>query len=366
MPYTRVLDTCPDCRVESALVAHFDAESLSSMLGIASRSRCRLCGRESVGDVFPECEIPDDSEQRMLEDRCPSCGDPLDEVEHLVSECATCGISANERVVRRGTEFDSLDDLRGALDRWAAEEGRRSADAFVEASFPDGSLEEVYKRLMQGETVETRLDVLTPLLEEEDEEEEVTDEMQAPVAETVDASDEVEEPEAEGAIVEEARSTVPSREAKEEDTEVQNPTTEVSPPATESDIPLDHVAIRLLPLVSVMMADGKRHSSEEAFIQGILDAVHAERIPEEFFRTYPPSSLPKPDGQEDRIRMIEAMVHLVHVDRHRSGREMRVVRDFARAWEVSGKKVTFWDKKYRQRYAKGLLRLRLLVMNAVL
>ena len=67
MPAYQILDECPACRVESAVAALYEPEAPCCLLGVASESHCRLCGRRTAGRVTPDCPPPDDPVARMRE-----------------------------------------------------------------------------------------------------------------------------------------------------------------------------------------------------------------------------------------------------------------------------------------------------------
>ena len=117
----------------------------------------------------------------------------------------------------------------------------------------------------------------------------------------------------------------------------------------------------LLPLVSVMVADGRVHPAEEAFLNRVLARHRYPPIPALHVRVHRPETVPVSSSPEARSRMIEAMVHLVHVDRLRDGTEFRVVEEYARAWGVDPTQVARWDQTHRKRYATGMQRLWLIL-----
>jgi len=330
----QILDECPNCRVESALAAVYDPHQPCSLLGVAAESTCRLCGRRTTGRVEPECPAPDDPEGRMRDERCPRCGDTLGEDDRLSARCSSCGLEARERVRNPGARFTSLDQLEGALGRWARLEGSESTAEFVESSFLDGELGAVFARLEAGERVETNFDVLAFLFPEIA--------MAAAVPVEIDA--EVESP----------RGSESESEPVCRTTESEGPRVPTLEQRTEAWAPL-------LPLVSVMVADGRVHPAEEAFLNRVLARHRYPPIPAEHVRVHRPETVPVSSKPEARRRMVEAMVHLVHVDRLRDGTEFRVVEEYARAWGVDPARVARWDQLYRKRYATGMQRLWLIL-----
>ena len=388
----QILDECPNCRVESALAAVYDPHQPCSLLGVAAESTCRLCGRRTTGRVEPECPAPDDPEGRMRDERCPRCGDTLGEDDRLSARCSSCGLEARERVRNPGARFTSLDQLEGALGRWARLEGSESTAEFVESSFLDGELGAVFARLEAGERVETNFDVLAFLFPEIA--------MAAAVPVEIDA--EVESPR--GSESESERTAAPTETepvCRTTETESESVTERTAAPTeteTESESETERMAAPtetetesesesepvcrttesegprvptleqrteawapLLPLVSVMVADGRVHPAEEAFLNPVLARHRYPPIPAEHVRVHRPETVPVSSKPEARRRMVEAMVHLVHVDRLRDGTEFRVVEEYARAWGVDPARVARWDQLYRKRYATGMQRLWLIL-----
>jgi len=357
----QVLDECPCCRVESAVAALFDPAHVCCLLGVAASSRCRLCGRAARGRVNRNCPLPADAEQRLHSDRCPSCEGRMGERERLDSTCSRCGIAASEEEIRPGQRFAAVTDLEDALRRWAREEGHDSTEQFVTSSFLDGETSQIYRRIRENDRVETNFDVLAFLFPE------------LAVASAVPSEA------AEGGEGIETRSDPPGERPERSVASEATPTPRMPPTDPGDDhVPDDPVGVpptdtgetirsepwaSMLPLVSVMVADGRVHPAEEAFLQRFLAANQCPPIPAELMRVHRPGAVPVPPDPLARERMLEAMVHLVHVDRLRDGTEFRVVEEFARAWDVPPQRVAHWDQLYRKRYAAGLRRLWLILQS---
>ena len=274
------------------------------------------------------------------------------------AQCGQCGIVARAEETRPGDRFRRAGDLERALGCWAREEGHDSADDFVASSFLDGDTGRIYERIRDGERVETNFDVLAFLFPELALASSIPLEPSAaaePAPSSPAASLEAPSSRPRGSPASE-----PVRPAPDE-----SPVASVSPPATAS--PADEIRCEpwapMLPLVSVMVADGRVHPAEEAFLQRILTANQCPPVPAAFVRVHRPDSVPVPPDPRARERMIEAMIHLVHVDRLRDGTEIRVVEEYARAWGIAAARVTHWDDLYRRRYATGLRRLWLILQS---
>ncbi len=376
MPAFQILDECPACHVESAVAAIYDPLSPASALGVAAESRCRLCGRVTVGTVEPACAPPGAGAERTREDACPRCGEVLTEEDRMATRCSHCGIAALSVERRPGTRFGSVDQLEEALAAWARAEGNEDTLEFVESSFLDGSLDAVFARLQSGERVETNFDVLAFLFPEVALAAAVPmelgpEEMAPPAGDTagqlaVESDpgqggtgswppvDSEPEPGATGNLlpVESESTGGDDPPAGDETDDERRPTTLEE--RTEAWAPM-------LPLVSVMVADGRVHPAEEAFLNRVLARHKVPPIPAAHVRVHRPETVPVSSSPRARERMVEAMVHLVHVDRLRDGTEFRVVEEYARAWGVDPAKVRHWDKLYRKRYATGTQRLWLIL-----
>jgi hypothetical protein len=359
MPAFQILDLCPSCRVESALAAVFDPLDPCCLLGVCSTSRCRLCGRETRGRVTPAIEPPPDAEERLRSEQCPACAERLGDTEIAESRCEQCGAVADEREVRAGESFESEVELRLALRRWGGQEGHETANEFAEACFLDERVGRIYERIRDREVVETNFDVLAFLFPE----------MAMAAAIPDDALDEgAPAPPRPRPERTPPPPSAPSRPRPQPEDPTDETPTIIEPAAPAAD-PDPAAAFRgepwapLLPLVSVMVADGRVHPAEHAFLKRFLKANRCPPIPTEHLRVHRPDAVPLPPDPRTRARMLEAMVHLVHVDRLRDGSEFRVVEEFARAWGVDPMAIARWDALYRKRHATGLQRLWLILQS---
>lgn len=357
----QILDECPACHVESAVAAIYDPLSPASALGVAAESRCRLCGRVTVGQVEPACDVPANASDRTRGDTCPRCGEILSEDDRVSARCSHCGIVARSQERRGGARFSSVSQLEEALARWAQAEGQSDTHEFVESSFLDGSLDAVFRKIQAGERVETNFDVLAFLFPEVALAAAVPMDLDDLGPAPAPAPAPVPEPPAPETLPGPAAAPVSAAEILEPEVlpdadpsedEEQRPSTLEE--RTEAWAPM-------LPLVSVMVADGRVHPAEEAFLNRVLARHKVPPIPAAHVRVHRPETVPVSSSPRARERMVEAMVHLVHVDRLRDGTEFRVVEEYARAWGVDPTKVSHWDKLYRKRYATGTQRLWLIL-----
>ncbi len=364
MTVFQILDECPACRVESAVTAMYDHANPACLLGVAAESRCRMCGRLTRGAVTPECITSQASEQPTLDECCPSCGKKLDEDERVVGRCESCGVRAYAQEIRHGETFNSLDQLQRALARWGAQEGYDGPEEFVANTFLETDMAQLYERMRSGKRVETNLDVLAFLFPEVAlaaavgtsavDEEFPAARQGGGVAPPV--SSETVPPPALAPEMDRASSPPPVQPQAPESGEQAAPVARTAPDAPE----FTEEFLRwgtMLPLVSVMVADGRVHPEEEAFITRVLARHKMPPVPGHLVRVHRPETVPFSESMKAREAMLESMVHLVHVDRLRDGTEIRVVDEYARYWGIPPQRVTHWDELYRDHYATGTRRL---------
>jgi hypothetical protein len=107
----QLLEDCPDCRVEGAVVALFDPQIVE---GVAVEATCRLCGRHAaLGDVL-----------------------------------------------HRGVRFGTVEEVVVALRDWSTAEGEPDLEAFCAANLGGVSAREVGAMVLRGEPVSTSFDVV--------------------------------------------------------------------------------------------------------------------------------------------------------------------------------------------------------------
>ncbi len=110
----------------------------------------------------------------------------------------------------------------------------------------------------------------------------------------------------------------------------------------------------MLPLVSVMMADGAPKPAEKDYIQKLLEALGSPPVPANMLKVHEPLDVPMPKAERSRAKMIESMIRLVYLDQRRSNVEMQIVRKFAEAWGVPSAKVAEYDREHGKKQSKGL------------
>ncbi|MCB9686554.1 MAG: hypothetical protein H6738_08365 [Alphaproteobacteria bacterium] len=114
-------------------------------------------------------------------------------------------------------------------------------------------------------------------------------------------------------------------------------------------------------LVSVMVADGTLRAAERAFVVAFLEREGLAAMTPDDLRVWRAAELGPPPPPDLRDRLLEAAVHLMHLDRQREGSEWRVIRAFAKAWGVPDERLRAWDQGYDRKYTSAMTRLGLLI-----
>lgn len=315
----QVLATCPHCRVEAALVQIMDPVHPATHLGRPTEQRCRCCGwqAEALEEPFSPSLPPSSG-------RCPNCSKALSEAARTGRGiCGHCSYTPRLRETTPPLNLRDGPTAHRALARWAEEEGESDVERFCTAHL-SGSPAQVVAQLGRGETVRTTFDVIAWLFPGQGGGASQTPQ-DAPSARPVEVVDRPPAP-----IDEDVSAGLPR--------------------------PLDpRVPARVL--ISVMAADGEIRPGERRFIDAFLQAEGLPPMEASDLRIWRPHELEAPADHNVRAQLIEACVHLVHLDRERDGTEWKVVRAFAGAWGVSEAQLEAWDKTYDERYATTMTRL---------
>ncbi len=262
---------------------------------------------------------------------CPHCRteaavlelmDPLDPgcAAGVPSErrCRLCAwTELRGRPVGAPEDLTDPDRARAALARWAAEDGEPDVDVFCTANL-GGDAAHVVALLGRRDPVPTTFDVIAFLF-----------------------------PGAGGGSVGRALDHTPIVDGLPGDAPV-----EAAPVAAPMD---PRTPARLL--VSVMVADGTLRSGERTFVLRFLEREGFPPLAPDDLRVWRPAELGPVPEPALRDRLLEAAVHLMHLDRERDGSEWTVVREFARAWGVPEATLAGWDRGYERRYASAMGRL---------
>ncbi len=245
--------------------------------------------------------------------------------------CRACGFEERAdgegalSTTRAPLDLRSAEVARAALGRWAAEEGEGDVERFCTANL-GGGVDEVLVRLGRGEVVGTTFDVIAFLF---------------PHAGAGAGG---------GDALPRVVDGLPPEVA--------------APPARAPEVAMDpHTPARFL--VSVMLADGALRSGERRFVDGFLLRNEWPALRAEDLRVWRPLELGSPPPAALRDRLLEAAVHLMHLDRVRDGNEWRVVKAFASAWGLPEQRLREWDARYGRRYSSVMQRLGALVSGWV-
>jgi len=314
-PY-QVLSDCPKCRTEASIVQLMDPMHPASHLGVPVDSRCRMCSW-----AFVAAEEPFVPRLPMTSGRCPACQKPLPEAARFgEAPCPHCDYEPLRMEVHGPLDLGDQAAARAALVRWAEEEGV-PVDDFCAANMGRPA-DEVVQLLVQRRPVPTSFDVIAYLF---------------PSGAAGGAASMARTPE----VVD-----LPPVEVVEPDPVVVGGGEAPMHPRTPARV-----------LVSVMLADGELRAGERQFVNRFLQLHDLEPLSHNDLRVWRPLELGPQPPPELRDRILEAAVHLAHLDRERDGSEWKVLSAFARAWGVTDDQLGVWDKQYDRRYATTMNRL---------
>lgn len=272
-----VLSACPSCKVEAALLELFDPEQ---RVGVALESQCRLCGYQAE----------------------------LGEVK------------------QPGAQFGSVFEVMAALDRWAEEDREEDVRAFTIHNFQGMTPEQVADRILAGLPVETGFDVIAWLFPS------------SAMAMGAGERREPRPPEPE---------RPPGMRPALQKLSLQKPDPGEPAPIRPQDLRIRHTRSAdadapppptaidpLAParaLVSVMMADGQPHPAERRAVEALLKAGEHPALPEAEWRVYRPQEAGNP---KDAAAIVAGMRRVAMSDGVVDGSEVRVIREYARAWQI--------------------------------
>lgn len=293
---------CPSCNVEGARVETWDGQTACCRLGVPESVRCRLCGLTADGVVVGLAAA-------RPGEGCPSCGAALDEEIRAACRCPFCGAEAALANRQSARPLASAGELAHALEAWAREEGLASAAELVDAYFVLPGLEEVLAAHARGERIETTFDVADYLF---------SGGGAGSVGEGAIAVHEEERPPVTQRISNAPRSLRKTGGPREE----------------------------LLALASVAAADGEA-SPEDLTV--LLRAAANRGMPPlapEDVRVWRPNEIDPPATLLDRERVLEEMFQMGWADGQLDESELRVIRDFSRAWGIDPERLREWTELY--------------------
>ncbi len=297
---------CPACRVESARVETWNAASPGARLGLPDTAVCALCGHAAEARLeLASSPFPGDG--------CPKCGAALDDGGREAHRCPFCGCAGALLETRAGARFASEAELAAALDAWARMEGLSSGAELVLAYFVLPDIPQIGAALARGDAVETTFDVADYLF--------------SSGGGGGDASGRAGEP----AVLRTSSPPPPV-------------TMRMSQPV--SIRPTGGPREELLALASVAAADGEASFEDQQVLlraasrRGVVPLVAGD------MRVWRPNEIPAPATLVDRERVLEEMLQLAWADGQLDASELRVIRDFARAWGIDPQRVQDWIQAY--------------------
>jgi hypothetical protein len=291
---------CPSCMVEGTRIETWDSEVASCRLGVPESVRCRLCGHAAEAQPYGVASFAPGG-------GCPSCGSTLTAENREAGRCSVCNayaILVDRAPARRFTEAS---DLERALDRWAIEEGLASAQDLLDVYFALPTPRAVFDALARGERVETTFDVADYLF---------------------------------------SGGTGGSGEAaimrREEDS---------GPPTEQNSIPRSLRPVagprdELLAIASVAAADGEASVDDLAVLTRAAERRGMAPLSAEDIRVWRPNEIAPPNTLLDRERVLEEMFQMGWSDGQMDESELRVIRDFSRAWGIDPERLREWTELY--------------------
>jgi hypothetical protein len=264
--------------------------------------RCRLCGHTAEARVIG-VEAPSPGEG------CPGCGTALDEAMREAHRCPFCGTHAVLEETGNARTFASAAEVEGALAAWAREEGLASASDLIEAYFVLPTCAEIFAALHRGERVETTFDVADYLFSG-------GGAGGAAAAEPAIMRDEEEAP---------STHRIPQ------------------PPSLRR---VGGPREELLALASVAAADGEASVDDQAVLVRAAAKRGMPPLGVEDIRVWRPNEIDPPATLVDRERVLEEMFQMGWSDGQMDDSELRVIRDFSRAWGIDPERLREWTELY--------------------
>lgn len=237
--------------------------------------------------------------------------------EHV--RCRFCGHEAEGQMGDAGSASlvdrtparlpQSADDARALLARWAREEGLAAAQDLVDAYFVLPTVEEVVDAIARGERLETTFDVADYLFSGGA---------------------------AGGGAT--AGHTVMRDEAEAPRTQ--------RVPKPVSIARLGGPRDELLALAAVAAADGEASPDDKQFLTRSAEKRNIPPLEIDEIRVRRPNEIDPPPTLVDRERVLEEMFQMAWSDGQLDDSEMRVIREFARAWGIDPARLTEWVELY--------------------
>lgn len=250
---------------------------------------------------------------------CPSCRVEGARVETWEAEVA---LGVKCRLCDHGVPR-SLPELEQVLGSWAAEEGLGSAGELVDAYFCLPTPAAILDALSRGEVVETTFDVIDYLFSS------------GGGGGGAVAVDEPRAPPASLATEDAPPPTLPMPAHPPDDAPASAP---LPPSIRRLGGPRDE----LLALASVAASDGEASPQDLELLGRAAEIRGLPPLAPEEIRVRRPFEIDPPATLVQREKLLEEMFWMAWSDEELDESEVRVVRDFARAWGVDPQRVTEW------------------------
>jgi hypothetical protein len=327
MPFEVRVD-CPACRVEGARVETWETEAPTSRLGVPSAERCRLCGHAAEGRVTP-------ADRQAPGEGCPGCGSTLDDASLAAHRCPFCGASAAVVETAPARIPGNVDELERALAGWAVEEALATPGEIVEGYFVLTTPAELLAALARGEAVETTFDVVDYLFSGHGQ-------GGAPATKPAIDGAPPDAPPAPPAPIT-TGAPFPSRDERSPPVSIRMG----SPAGWSGSGPASVRRVgglrdELLALASVAASDGEASEDDLAVLAQAAANRGIPPLTLDEIRVRRPGEIDAPPTLVQREKVLEEMFQIAWSDDELDESEVRVVRDFARAWGVDPQRVTEW------------------------
>lgn len=199
--------------------------------------------------------------------------------------------------------------ILGVLERWARDEGLASAQDLVDAYFVLPTTAEVVAALLRGEKIETTFDVADYLFS--------------------------------GGAAGGGATAGPSIMRDE----AEAPRTQRVPKPISIQR-LGGPRDELLALAAVAAADGEASPDDKQALARAADKRGIPRLDVDDVRVRRPNEIDPPPTLVDRERVLEEMFQMAWSDGQLDESEMRVIREFSRAWGIDPARLTEWTELY--------------------
>lgn len=302
---------CPSCRVEGARIETW-TDSAVCRLGVPESVVCRMCRTASEG----RSASTGIGETVMPGDGCPRCGAALDDAARAARRCPFCNVTAElveTGPMRAIPPEASVADVERALSEWAREEGLGGAGELLDVYFVVPSAADVHAAMARGEAVETTFDVADYLFSGGG-------------------------GGGGGAV---AGEPVPVRLVREEGAPTTLRLARVAVPK-----PAGGPREELLAIASVAAADGDASIDDDAVLKRAAARRGVAPLEPEDVRVWRPNEIEPPSTLQDREKVLEEMFQIALSDGQLDESELRVIREYARAWGVDPERLSEWTDLY--------------------